>query len=132
MKNFKQYLFMSVAALVGLATLAGLTGIVPDGGFLADLVNFFSLGSMGGASLAVIAVGAGSAEVTETTTSGANEYAAVDDIEGRQARLSPARTNRARRRRGFSGSAPPPGKRSTPKWKGACCGSGKNAPSDGK
>ena len=78
MKNFKQYLFMSVAALVGLATLAGLTGIVPDGGFLADLVNFFSLGSMGGASLAVIAVGAGSAEVTETTTSGPNEYAAVD------------------------------------------------------
>lgn len=55
---------MSVAALVGLATIAGLTGIVPDGGFLADLVNFFSFGSMGGgASLAAVA-----AAVTETRT----------------------------------------------------------------
>lgn len=60
MKNFKN-LFMCVAAIVGLATIAGLAGLVPEGGFPADLVNFFSLGHAGMA-LAVAAA------VTETTT----------------------------------------------------------------
>ena len=84
MKNFKN-LFMCVAAIVGLATIAGLAGIVPEGGFLADLINFFSFGHAGLA----IAVAAAVTETTTTNPEGTTVVSGIPDGESPEGVESP-------------------------------------------
>lgn len=68
MKNFKHYLLLAVAVLVGISTIIGFAGIVPDGGLLADLVNIFSIGGLGGIIIAPTAIVSTSESEPEGTT----------------------------------------------------------------
>lgn len=79
MKKLSNSIMSALLGVVALTSVLGLFGVSAESmPFLDALLNFFSIDSIGGVTLAVIAVGGGSAEVTETTKSGANEYAAVD------------------------------------------------------
>lgn len=73
------YSIMSVLfGVVAVASVLNLLGVSVDGSFVDAVINFLSVGKAGAILGFAAIVGPGSAEVTETTTSGPNEYAAVD------------------------------------------------------
>jgi len=79
MKKLSNSIMSALLGVVALTSVLGLFGVSAESmPFLDALLNFFSIDSIGGVTIAAIAVGGGSAEVTETTKSGTNEYAAVD------------------------------------------------------
>jgi len=79
MKKLSNSIMSVLLGVVAVTSVLNMFGVSAESvPFLDALMNIFSINGIGGVSLAAIAVGAGSAEVTETTKSGANEYAAVD------------------------------------------------------